>query len=293
MYKCNKCHKEFKYESKLILHNKRKIPCDKINDFKCEICKINFKTLYNKQRHEETVKHKKNIEINIQGDHNNVKIKNSFNNFIQLTLNVNAFKNTDTSYVRNANIVEIGEIEYVDIMKKDYLSDIDKVKILFDSVIKILKIMHFNLNVEENHNLKILLVFPGLKKCIYEYLILEINSETKEILWSAQSYEEILAKIFDNLFELNNKHKNDNYDMFLLFLKKYLLKREETAAELKPFIQLKLSEMYKDFNKEQKKEEREIHPDLEQKIEEYFKYRKQECKLSNGYAPNIVNSEFN
>lgn len=53
---------------------------------------------------------------------------------------------------------------YVDTIAKKYISDIEKVKILFDGVIKILEHLHFNLGIEENHNLKILLIFPGIKK---------------------------------------------------------------------------------------------------------------------------------
>ncbi len=291
MYKCNLCKKTFKFESKLKEHNKRLTPCNKDTNLDCDICKINFKTLYNKNRHEDTKKHKKNVEINIKGNNNEVNV-NSFNNFIQLTLNVNSFKNTDMSYIRNASLIEIGDLDYINIINKQYLPDTEKVKILFDSVISILKKLHFNLNIEENHNLKILLVFPGIKKKVYEYLILEINSETNNIVWNSQSYEEILSKIFDNLFELNNKYQNENYDKFILFLKKYLIKNSETAKELKPFIQTKLTEMYQDFNREQKKDNREIKIDLEEKIEEYFNYRNQECKLSNGYNPHIINSEY-
>jgi transposase-like protein len=43
MYKCNKCNKEFKYESKLNEHSKRKIPCNAVKkEYKCELCNVNF-----------------------------------------------------------------------------------------------------------------------------------------------------------------------------------------------------------------------------------------------------------
>ena len=44
MYKCIKCNKIFKYNSKLNEHQSRKIDCNKIKtELKCIICKVNFK----------------------------------------------------------------------------------------------------------------------------------------------------------------------------------------------------------------------------------------------------------
>ena len=296
MYKCIKCNKQFKFESELIRHNNRKIACNAPKkEYKCNICKVNFKCPYDQNKHEKTKKHKLNLEINghnnntIIGDHN---VNNSFNNIIQLTLNVNSFKNTDTSYIRNAIIQEIGDFIYLETINKKYTPDTEKVKILFDSVIKMLESLHFNLEIEENHNLKILLIFPGIKKKVYEYLILEINPETKQIVWNSLSYEEILEKIFHHLYTLNNKLQNENYDKFILFLKKHLIYDKELSQELKPCIQHKLSEMYVNFNKKQKKDERDIKPDIKEKIQEYVFYRNQECKLPNGFNPEIQNSEI-
>lgn len=152
--------------------------------------------------------------------------------------------------------------------------------------------LHFNLNIEENHNFKILLIFPGITKKVVEYLILEINGETQNIVWNSLSYEEILEKIFYHLNTLNNKYQNDNYDRFLLFLERYLINNAETAQELKPYIQQKLCDIYINFNKKQKKEPREVKRNIEEKIKEYITYRKDECKLSNGYNPNIINSNI-
>lgn len=293
-YKCSKCNKEFKYESKLTEHKNRKIPCNKEKEeLKCKLCNINFSRPAHKIIHEKTKKHINAInninQSNVNGDNN---INNSFNNIIQLTLNVNSFKNTDKSYIRNALIQEVGDFIYLETMEKKYLPDIEKVKILFNSVIKILESLHFNLNMEENHNFKILLIFPGIKKMVFEYLILEINGETQEILWNSLSYEDIIEKIFYHLYTLNNKYQNENYDKFILYLERYLIKNKEIAIELKPYIQQKLSDMYVDFNKKQKKDNREVKGDIEEKIKEYVIYRKQECKLQNGFNPNIINSEI-
>ena len=57
-------------------------------------------------------------------------------------------------------------------MKKDFLCPQEKIKLLFRGTSEILEHLHFNLNNDDNHNLKILLMFPGFKKPIYEYLIL-------------------------------------------------------------------------------------------------------------------------
>lgn len=293
MYKCVKCNKEFNYESELIRHKNRKIPCDKQKDeYKCDLCKVKFTWPAEQRRHEKTKKHINAVnnisQSNVNGDNN---INNSFNNIIQLTLNVNSFKNTDKSNIRNALIEDVGDFIYLETMDKKYISDIEKVKILFDCVIKILETLHFNLNMEENHNFKILLIFPGIKKMVYEYLILEINGETQSIVWNSLSYEDIIEKIFYHLYTLNNKYQNNNYDKFILFMEKNLIKNKEIANELKPYIQKKLSEMYINFNDKQKKDPREIKEDIEEKIKEYVTYRKQECKLSNGFNPDIINSE--
>jgi hypothetical protein len=293
MYKCNKCHKEFKYESKLNEHNNRKKSCIN-NNYNCNICKSDFKYQSDYLRHEKTKKHINNISIhgnqNQVGD--NATNINSFNNIIQLTLNVNSFKTTDTSYMRKALIEEVGEFIYVETIAKKYLPDTEKVKILFNGVIKILEHLHFNLDIEENHNLKILLIFPGIKKTVYEYLILEINSETKEIIWNSLTYENIIDRVLFHLYSLNNKYQNDNYDRFIVFLRRYLINIPETAEELKPYIQTKLSEMYINFNEKQKKESRDIKEDIEEKVKEYVTYRRQECKLQNGFNPTIINSKI-
>jgi hypothetical protein len=289
MYKCIKCNKQFRYESDFIRHKNRKTACNVIKqNLDCELCKVKFKCKAEKIRHEQTKKH----IFNIKNSTINNSFNHSFNNIINLTLNVNSFKNTDTSHIRNAIIQEIGDFIYLETINKKYTPDTEKVKILFDSVIKMLESLHFNLEIEENHNLKILLIFPGIKKKVYEYLILEINPETKQIVWNSLSYEEILEKIFHHLYTLNNKLQNENYDKFILFLKKYLIYDKELSQELKPCIQHKLSEMYVNFNKKQKKDERDIKPDIKEKIQEYVFYRNQECKLPNGFNPEIQNSDI-
>lgn len=289
MYKCTKCNKEFKYESKFQEHKNRKTPCDlKKEELDCELCKVHFKCKTEKTRHEKTKKH----IINIQNSTVNNSFNHSFNNIINLTLNVNSFKKTDSSHIRKTIVRDIGEYLYLEVMEKKYLAEIDKVKLLFDSVVEILEKLHFNLDIEENHNLKILLIFPGIKKKVYEYLILEINPETKEVIWNSLDYDEFMKQLFDHLYNLNNTIKNDNYDEFISLLQRYIIRNEETHDELKPFIEDKLNNMYINFNKKQKKEEREIKDDFTEKVNEYVNYRSQECKLNNGFNPEIINSQI-
>lgn len=292
MFKCCKCNKEFSFESKLKVHQNRKTPCNlKKDELECKSCNLNFTRLFNMYKHEKTNKHIQNYNKYIQNNVNGDNITgDKINNIINLTLNVNSFKKTDSSHIRKTIVRDIGEYLYLEVMEKQYLAEIDKVKLLFDSVIEILEKLHFNLDIEENHNLKILLIFPGIKKKVYEYLILEINPDTKEVIWNSLDYDEFMKQLFDHLYNLNNTIKNDNYDEFLFLLKRYIIRNQETHDELKPFIEDKLNNMYLNFNKKQKKEEREIKEDFNEKLNEYVNYRSQECKLNNGFSPEIINS---
>jgi hypothetical protein len=293
MYKCNNCNKEFNYESKLKEHKNRKTPCNQQKEeLECKSCNLKFTRLFNKKKHEQTNKHIQNYNKYIQNNVNGDNVAgDKINNIINLTLNVNSFRKTDTSNVRKNIIEDIGEYIYLDVINKKYLPEIEKVKTLFNYVIEILEKLHFNLDIEENHNLKILLMFPGIKKKVYEYLILEINPETKDIIWNALDYKELLKQLFEHLYNLNNKIKNDNYDKFISLLKRYILSNEETYDELKPYIEDKLNNMYINFNKKQKKEEREVKDEFNEKLNEYISYRTQECKLNNGFNPDIINSQ--
>ena len=293
MFKCLKCNKEFEYESKLKEHKNRKTPCDSPKEeLECKSCNLKFTRLFNKKKHEKTNKHIQNynkyIQTNVNGD--NIA-GDKINNIINLTLNVNSFRKTDTSYIRKNIIEDIGEYMFLKIINTKHMAEIDKVKKLFDHVIEILEKLHFNLDIEENHNLKILLMFPGIKKTVYEYLILEINPETKAIIWNALDYKELMKQLFEHLYNLNNKIKNDNYDKFLSLLKRYIISDEETYDELKIFIEKKLNEMYVNFNKRQQKGERSVEEGFDEKLNEYINYRTQECKLNNGFNPEIVNSQ--
>ena len=61
-YKCQKCNKEFQYESKLKEHQNRKIPCNSPKkEYNCDLCNVKFKWPADQLRHEKTKKHINNI----------------------------------------------------------------------------------------------------------------------------------------------------------------------------------------------------------------------------------------
>jgi hypothetical protein len=293
MYKCTKCNKEFKFDSELIRHKHRKIPCDAPKkEYKCDICNVKFISPAQQKIHEKTKKHITNYNIHINGDYNNVQNgDNNLQNIIHLTLNTNSFVNTDMSYIGRGIINDIGNI-YLDTLDNKYLTDNDKTLLLFNEVINILEKLHFNIGIEENHNLKILLVFPALKKSVYENLILEIDQNTKKITWKSVDYHTILSSILDHLLILNRRFKNQNYIEFVKFLNTHLIINKNSAIELQPIINKKLSQMYIDFNIKQNKHEREIKFTFDEKLQEYLKYRNEECSLNNGFIPDITNSNF-
>jgi hypothetical protein len=290
MFICTKCAKEFKYESELNRHNNRKTKCNKIKDnLKCNICNRSFVRTSHKIAHEKTKKHinnynKCNIQNNIHGD--------NIQNIINLTLSVKTFKETDLSYLRNWIINDIGNELYTKTMAKSYLCIQDKVKLLFHGTLEILEFLHFNLTNDDNHNCKILLMFPGIKKQVYEYLILDIDTNTKKLLWNSLQYSDFIREILNHLTRINNITKNNNFSDYIKYLNTYLLDNSKTAHELKSHIEKELGNLYIKFNIEQKKQSRPIKVLFNEKLKEYIEYRKEECKLNNGYIPDINNSNI-
>ena len=291
MYMCNKCNKEFKYEYEIKRHINRKIPCNQEKNFKCSACDKNFKYKSKLNEHEKTNKHLLQINKLIVNGNNHIGDINNYNNIIHLTLNTNSFVNTDMSYIGRGIINDIGHI-YLDILEKKYISNNEKVILLFDEVVNILEKLHFNIGIEENHNLKILLVFPALKNSVYENLILEIEQNTKKITWKSVDYQTLINNILDHLLILNVRVKNENFTNFVNYLKKYLIDDNKSAEELEPIINKKLSQMYINFNVKQNKPERDIKFSFNEKLQEYLNYRNNECTLVNGFKPDIINSQF-
>ena len=295
MLKCKKCNKEFKFESELKRHNKKKIPCNSPKkEYNCNICNVSFTRPAEQKRHEKTKKHINNVNINGNYNQNNINGDNiqNYNNIIHLTLQTKSFSETDFSYLRKWIIDDVGNDLYIKTMSKEFLCPQEKIRLLFSGTTEILEHLHFNLTNEDNHNLKILLMFPGFKKPIYEYLILEIEPNTNKITWNTLTYEDFIKELFNHLTRMNESIKNENFEKYVYYLKKYLIHDEELKVEMKPFIEDKLNDLYINFNTKQKKEPRKVQITFEDKVKEFINYRNQETILHNGYNPEIINSNI-
>ncbi len=302
IHRCTKCEKVFDVPSKLKRHLINKKSCEiPKTEYKCEICNVNFSSPSKKKRHEETSKHIKNVN-NIYGNYNQVNINGTnIQNIINLTLNTKTFNNTNVGLVSNLSVELIYGI-YNSIITNKYMTEYQKAEHLFkEAVIFILDKLHFNIGNSENHNLKILLMFPKIDKLLYEYLILEIEPETSDLVWNKISYEQLLEEIFNLLRKINEKNaeirgeqieKNLIFTDCIDFLKENLLDNEEYKKESQREIERLLNELYIKFNKEQKKANREVKLDILEKINEYKNYRNEECRLSNGFVPKVINSEI-
>lgn len=275
-FKCEKCNKEFKNKYILNNHLTKKNPCNKIKEkLKCTICNIEFNRKFHKEKHEQTSKHIKNVTIN--GNNN---IVDSFNNIVNLTLSTNPFKHT------NLDCIDYEMLENIYNKFKNSLEKDDKYKFMvnFRSIIYLLEKIHFDLRNKANQNLRILLLFPNLEKKIIEYLILEINTETKVVTWQRLEYVEFLDKLIELLEKLNERHEVENFTQYIDHMKLILYNPNN-----KQNIEHMLTNMYKSYNYNQEKDKRTSSTILNENIKLYRNYRDNELMLSNGYIPNIIN----
>jgi len=111
MYKCLKCNKEFKYESKFNEHKNRKTECSKNKNFNCNICNSNFTYESEYLRHEKTKKHI--ININIKNVNNDI-----INNNLENISNLNSI-NYEEKY--NKLLIEISNLQskYYELQNKN------------------------------------------------------------------------------------------------------------------------------------------------------------------------------
>ncbi len=268
---CEKCNKLFKSKFNLNTHLNKKNPCDKIKEkLKCNICNIEFERKNHKERHEKTEKHLKNITIN------NI----NFNNIVNLTLSTNPFRHT------NLDCIDYEMLENIYNKFKNSLEKDNKYKFMvnFRSIIYLLEKIHFDLRNKANQNLRILLLFPNLEKKIIEYLILEINTETKAVTWQRLEYVEFLDKLIELLEKLNEKFEVTNFIQYIDHMKLILYNPNN-----KQNIEHMLTNMYKSYNYNQEKDKRTSSTILNENIKLYRNYRDNELMLSNGYIPNIIN----
>ena len=102
MFICNKCNKEFKFESDYIRHQSRKTDCNKNNNFNCTICNSNFNYKSDYLRHKKTKKHNINTNINIDINTNN-KLINYENKYNNLKNDYDSLKNELINYENKYN----------------------------------------------------------------------------------------------------------------------------------------------------------------------------------------------
>ena len=106
-------------------------------------------------------------------------------------------------------------------------------------------------------------------------------------------YETFIKEIIQNFTRVNEYIKKDNFLEYLDFLENNLLINNENKELLKPYIEAELGKLYINFNKVQKKDNRNIKSNINEKINEYKEYRSSECTLDNGYIPPIINGIIN
>lgn len=296
MYKCNKCNKNFEYQSYLNAHIKRKTSCDKqITDLKCHICNIEFTNLYNKERHETSDKHIKNITIN-----NN--INNNFNIIMNLTLNINTFNNSRIDFIDFIFIKQLNYHYKLEIINNisDGNGNYSIINILdktIDIMFYILEYVNFNKIYSENHNCKIFVVIPNSNKYLYEYLILEhILNNNNLYQWKCVKFNDFLVYIYNLMIKIISKLNNilikdqliyNNFKNYIKFIYINLILNEENKEIFQKKIEIKLHKIYNKIH-----HKRVINDNLNynERIEEYKKVRKNECRLKNGYNPDIIDS---
>jgi hypothetical protein len=159
---------------------------------------------------------------------------------------------------------------------------IDKLSLIFNKLYDIDNLTDFNNLLKFNFPMPYNIIFCNF-----------IISNAIKFSQYYESYDDFIKELFNHLTRMNENIKNENFEKYIYYLKKYLIHDKELSLELKPYIENKLSDLYINFNQKQKKENREIKINLEEKIEEYKKYRTNECRLHNGYNPEIINSTLN
>ena len=289
MHKCVKCNKEFDYESKLIKHNNRKTPCvEGKKKYNCKYCNVDFVRPIEQSRHEKTIKHINNYNKYIQNNVNGDNIAgDQINNIINLTLNVKPFLESELKGLNNLLNDIVNNIYLEEIENKNGIKNMNIQK-LINGLILILEKVNFNVSFEENHNCKILLMFPGINKSVYEYLVLEVDPISKKMIWNRLEYKNFLIEIFKLCRKIAKKYTNENYLEYLNILQDQIL--DKNVLIHKEYIESELNKLYINFNKKQEKNERDIKIEFNDKLDEYKEYRNNELRLNNGYIPNIKNS---
>jgi hypothetical protein len=226
MFICNKCNKEFKFESDYIRHQSRKTDCNKIRtELKCNLCKVKFKCSFDQKRHEETKKHIINTNINIDINTNN-KLINYENEYNNLKKDYDSLKNELINYENNYNN-----------LKNNY----DKIILKNNELLNENKLLKLNSNINLDHHEQIYI--------IHERTFVELNAniykigKTKNIKNRLNGY----TKGSKLLFSIACKDCTESENKILNFLKnneKYIHAKEYGNEYFQCNLQDLMSDIY-------------------------------------------------
>ena len=141
---------------------------------------------------------------------------------INLTLNVKPFLESELTGLNNLLNDIVNNIYLEEIENKNGIKNMNIPK-LINGLILILEKVNFNVSFEENHNCKILLMFPGINKSVYEYLVLEVDPLSKKMIWNRLEYKYFLIEIFKLCRTIAKKYTNENYLEYINILQDQIL----------------------------------------------------------------------
>ena len=202
IYKCEKCNKLFTQKSHYTNHINRKYPCKEVNN-------NILKKLIQKVEDQDKI---------ITELKNNTKINNTINNnYVNISININPFKNEDLSHLKLSDFKKI-----IDCVYQCVLSYLDNV--------------HFNKDKPENHNL----LLTNLRSNIIKVL----NDNNK---WEATDLQEVIDYLIDKSTDIiNNKYneikQNINYNSkgFDKYYNKYETEQDKCFKQLTKDIKTKI-----------------------------------------------------
>jgi hypothetical protein len=247
---CEHCGKEFSLKTNLTRHLNRKVPCyEKKKKLTCSICEIEFSTTSNLKAHQKTKKHLTNLT-----------------NISNKTI-INTETNNGTIIGTNNGIVIDKFINIVPFCEEvlDGLSDKDKEMILkkcYMSLHELVKRLHFNKNLPENHNLylsnmksKYGHVYDGeqwIIKNVNTLLDEFINKKKDDIEDLLSEYEDKLpAKVIDKVRDMIAILDYDPSDNDVIDKKKMNFKKD-VIEEIKCILY-----NYKDLPQKQREKSKE------------------------------------
>jgi hypothetical protein len=256
MFKCNKCNKTFKYESKLKEHKNKKIPCDKTKEeIKCELCNLTFERPNHKIKHEKTEKHKYNLLIINKEEDNeiniNVKLDKLTNQNIDLNNKINELTNKLLEYNN--------KIKNLDIINKDLLFENSNLK-------------KSNQKLKNNNKIH----------------------QNKEYIYIIHPIQYINTNIYkigrtNNIMRRINEYPKGSEILFSSMCKN----SKKIESDIIQFLKNNIENVYycKDIGNEYFQcEFNFLKNNIENIIRTYD--RNDECTLNNGFLPDIINSEF-